>query len=204
MWTSPAHIRGRDLIWLAPLAAATGVAIATDHHTMASVVSHNPGFNHDNVDASNALLGAIVAIPVAQFAYGELDAQPHPRESGILGGESLADAVILDQGLKLIFWRERPHVDHANGKFWQSSVGADGSFPSSHSVFAWAAAAEIAGEYPSPWTKLTVYSMATGVSLTRVLGQEHFPSDALVGSAVGWLAGRYVYRVRHRWARRSR
>ena len=30
IWTSPARIRTKDLVWLAPLAAATGVAIATE------------------------------------------------------------------------------------------------------------------------------------------------------------------------------
>jgi membrane-associated phospholipid phosphatase len=39
--------------------------------------------------------------------------------------------------------------------------------------------------------------VSTGVSLTRVLGQEHFPTDVLVGSAAGWLIGHYVYR-KHR------
>ena len=43
IWTSPARIRRKDLVWLAPLAAATGVAIATDHYTMSTVVSHDPG-----------------------------------------------------------------------------------------------------------------------------------------------------------------
>jgi membrane-associated phospholipid phosphatase len=44
-----------------------------------------------------------------------------------------------------------------------------------------------------------VYSAATGVSLTRVLGQEHFPSDVLVGGAAGWLIGRYVVRRHLHW-----
>jgi membrane-associated phospholipid phosphatase len=47
-------------------------------------------------------------------------------------------------------------------------------------------------------TKLIVYGLATAVSLTRVLGQQHFSSDVLVGSAVGWLVGRYVFRKHHR------
>jgi membrane-associated phospholipid phosphatase len=33
------------------------------------------------------------------------------------------------------------------------------------------------------------------VGITRVLGQEHFPADVLVGGAAGWLIGHYV--VRH-------
>ncbi len=38
-----------------------------------------------------------------------------------------------------------------------------------------------------------VYSVASGVSLKRVLGQEHFPTDVLVGGAAGWLMVHYVF-----------
>lgn len=202
IWTSPAHIRKHDLVWLLPIAAATGVALATDAHTMRQVVSRDPEFNHNNVDAANSALTLLIAVPVVNFAYGEIGNHAHAREAGILGGEDLVDAGILEQGLKLGFWRERPHVDDSNGKFWQGSVGPDSSFPSSHTVFAWSTAAVIAGEYPSLWSQVSVYTLATTVSLTRVLGQEHFPSDVLVGSTVGWLAGHYIYKVRHRWQRR--
>lgn len=202
-WTSPARIRTHDLKWLAPLAAATGVALATDSYTLRHVVSHDPQFNHNNVDASNAMLTVLIAVPVVSFGYGQITGSEHPRETGILGGESLVNAFVLEQGTKLIFWRERPGVDNANGHFFQTNVGVDSSFPSSHSVFAWSTAAVIAGEYPSAWSQATVYTLATGVSLTRVLGQEHFPTDVLVGGAIGWLAGHYVYKVRHRWQRRN-
>ena len=65
-------------------------------------------------------------------------------------------------------------------------------------MIAWSSAAVIASEYNGPMTKITAYTLATGLSLTRVLGQQHFPSDVLVGSAVGWLIGRYVYRKHNR------
>jgi membrane-associated phospholipid phosphatase len=44
---------------------------------------------------------------------------------------------------------------------------------------------------------LLLYSAATGISVTRVLGQQHFPSDVLVGSAAGWFVGHYVYHKHH-------
>lgn len=204
IWTSPLRIRKHDLVWLLPLAAATGITLATDSRTMRDAVSHNPTFNHDNVDASNSMLTALIAVPVIDFGYGEIAGNDHEREAGILGGETLVDSLVLEEGMKLMFWRERPGVDNANGKFWQSNVGLDSSFPSSHCVFAWSTAAVIAGEHPERWSQLTVYTLATGVSLTRVLGQEHFPTDVLVGSAAGWLAGHYVYKVRHRWRRTVR
>ena len=197
IWTSPFHLRAHDLKWLTPLALATGAAIATDHRAMSQVVSRDPGFNNANINTSNALIGGFIALPVAIFGYGHFEQDDHARAAGILGGEALVDGVAVEQGMKLIFWRERPAVDSARGRFFQSSAGVDSSFPSSHSVLAWAAAATIAGEYPSRWKQIAVYSAATGVSLTRVLGQQHFPSDVLVGSAAGWLVGHYIAH-RHR------
>jgi membrane-associated phospholipid phosphatase len=94
--------------------------------------------------------------------------------------------------------RERPTLDSARGQFFQSSVGLDSSFPSTHSIIAWSSATVIAEEYPGPLTQLTAYGLATGVSLTRVLAKQHFPSDVVVGSAVGWLVGRYIFRKHHR------
>jgi membrane-associated phospholipid phosphatase len=199
IWTSPLRIRAHDLAWLAPLTLATGAAIGTDHKAMSSVVSHDATFNHANADASNVLTGGLIAIPVALFGIGQFHADGRATEAGILSGEALLDGVVVEQGMKLAFWRERPALDSARGRFFQSGAGADSSFPSSHSVLAWSSAAVIAGEYPSHWVQFGVYSMAAGVSVTRVLGQEHFPSDVLVGSAAGWLVGHYVYRKHHRF-----
>ena len=198
IWTSPARLRGRDALWLAPLALATGAAIASDHRAMRDVVSSNASLNQDSINASNALIGGFVAAPVALFGYGHLKQNEKARETGILSSEALVDGLVVEEAMKLAFWRERPTADSARGRFFQSSAGADSSFPSAHATLAWAAAASIAGEYRSPWTQIFVYSAATGVSLTRVMGQEHFPSDVLVGSAVGWLVGHYVVRRRHR------
>ena len=197
IWTSPAHLKIGDLEWLVPLAAGTGLAIATDQSAMKHVVSHNPGFNQKNIDASNAMIGGFIAAPVALYGLGHFRQSPHAREAGILSGEAMIDSLAVEQGMKLIFWRERPALNNAGGSFFKSDAGIDSSFPSSHSVVAWSAAAVLAGEYPSRLTQLFIYSAAAGVSLTRVMGQQHFPSDVLVGSAAGWLVGRYVFRKHH-------
>jgi PAP2 superfamily len=199
IWTSPLRFKPHDLEWFLPLAAATGVSLATDHHTMSSVVSHDPTFNQNNINASNVLVGSFIAAPVALYGVGHFKDDPHAREAGILGGEAIIDGLVVEQGLKLIFWRERPPANNARGHFFQGSAGIDSSFPSSHSLLTWASAAVIADEYPSHWTQFGVYTLATGVSLTRVLGQEHFPTDVLVGSAAGWLIGHYVFRTHHKF-----
>ncbi len=198
IWTSPARIRPGDFVWLAPLAVAIGVSIATDHHTMSSVVSHDRDFNNANVNAANALTGGLIAIPAGLYGLGLLHNNSHERETGILSGEAVIDAYIVQEGLKLMTWLERPMQDNGRDLFFQGSAGTDSSFPSNHSIIAWSSAAVIASEYPSAWAQLGVYSMATGVSLTRVMVQQHFPTDVLIGSAAGWLIGRYVVRRHHR------
>lgn len=199
IWTSPAHVKIGDLDWLVPLAAGTGLAIATDQSAMNHVVSKSPSFNQENIDVSNALVGGFIAAPVALYGLGHFVRSPQAREAGILSGEAMLDSVVVEQGMKLMFWRERPSMNNASGHFFKSDAGIDSSFPSSHSVVAWSAAAVLAGEYPSRWTQLLIYGAATGVSITRVMGQQHFPSDVLVGAAVGWLAGRHVFRARHKY-----
>jgi hypothetical protein len=46
---------------------------------------------------------------------------------------------------------------------------------------------------PVEVVQIGTYSLASSVSLMRVLGQEHFPTDVLVEGAAGWLIGHYVF-----------
>lgn len=199
IWSSPARIRDDNFRYLIPLGLAVTVAITTDHQAMSELVSRNASFNNTNTNASNVLVGPFIAAPAVIFAAGHFTGSDHARETGILGGEAMLDGLVVEQGMKLMFWRERPTVDNAKGKFFQTGVGWDSSFPSSHSMIAWSSAAVLAEEYPSRLNRLGIYTLATGVSLTRVLGQQHFPSDVLVGSAFGWMVGHYVYKKHHRW-----
>jgi membrane-associated phospholipid phosphatase len=198
IWTSPAHIRDSNVLIPVTLVLATTVTITTDHQFMTDIVTYDPSINNDAVTASNGLVGGFIAAPVVFYGLGHIHHDDHATETGILAGEAMLDSLAVSEVIKIISRRERPAVNNAKGEFFQSGVGFDSSFASNHSVIAWSSAAAIATEYPGPLTKLTAYGLATGVSITRVLGREHFPSDVLVGSAVGWLIGRYVVHHHHR------
>jgi hypothetical protein len=194
IWTSPARVRDKDLPVLVPLVLASGLAVTIDHQVMSSSRLDDTSLNNHALTASNGLLGGFVVAPVAIYGIGYLHHNDHATETGILAGEAMVDSLVVDEVLKVVTMRERPTVDGAKGKFFQSSVGLSSSFPSTHSIIAWSSAAVIAHEYGGPLTQITAYGLATGVSLTRVLARQHFPSDVVVGSAVGWLVGRYIFR----------
>jgi hypothetical protein len=195
---SPARIDTGDLKWLLPLAGATGASLGTDTYTMRHVVSRSPGFNGASAKGSDVLLGAALGVPVLLFGIGHVRADEHERETGLLASEAILDAYVFDTGVKYATLRERPNQNDARGHFFVGAASSSPSFVSGHSIMAWSSAAVLASEYNKPWQQVGIYTLASGVSLTRVLAQEHFPTDALLGSAAGWLIGRYVYHAHHR------
>jgi hypothetical protein len=80
-----------DLIWPLPFGAATGVALSIDTEAMRDI-SRDPAFNKGSVNASNSLLGCEIAIPIGLYSVGLFKGAAHPRETGILSGEVLADS----------------------------------------------------------------------------------------------------------------
>ncbi len=196
IWTSPAHLNPSNAVGPALLVLGTAVLMTTDHEVMANHVPIDASLNNHAVTASNALLGGFVSAPVIIYGLGRIHHDDDATETGILGGEAMVDSLAVDEVLKLVSMRERPDVNDSRGKFFQTSAVFDSSFPSTHCMIVWSSAAVIATEYNGPLTQITAYGLATGVSAARVLGRQHFPSDVLVGSAVGWMIGRYV--VHHR------
>jgi membrane-associated phospholipid phosphatase len=196
IWTSPLHVKPLDAMWLLPLAAATGTMIGSDQHTMIALVHINANDQKHFNTLSNAGVGALGIIPGTMYLWSLNQDAPQARETGLLSGEALVDSLAVSEAIQLVSRRDRPNVNNAKGNFFSSSP-TDSSFPSNHAIAAWAMASVLGDEYPGWLTRTAVYGLATGVSVSRVLAEQHFPSDVVVGSAAGWLIGHYVYRAHH-------
>ncbi|HEY7837725.1 MAG TPA: phosphatase PAP2 family protein [Terriglobales bacterium] len=109
-----------------------------------------------------------------------------------LSAEAYATASV--QTLKFAARRERPGtLDDADGGFNESGS----SFPSGHAVGAFTMASVLAHQYPnSTWADWTAYTVAGGVTAARFTAKEHFPSDLLVGSMLGFFTGRCALQCR--------
>lgn len=196
IFTSPLHIRALDLEYIVPLGVATGLLLGSDRHSMTQLVRTNATAQSRSRTVSDGGLAAIAGLPAAMYGYSVFHYAPRAHEAAILSGEAALDAYTVNELFKIVTRRERPAFDHSRGKFGVSAWN-DGSFPSNHAVLAWSIAGVLGSAYPGWLSRLTVYSLATAVSVSRVTANEHFPSDVLVGSATGWLIGHYVYRAHH-------
>lgn len=192
IWSSPRHLHFVDVDWLAPLALATGGMLATDTEYSKHLSNSPRQLNRSN-DLSNIGLGSLVGITGGLYLRGHTTSDDHAEESGILAGETTLDSLAVTYTLQNVFGRQHPLENDYRGDFWHGGH----SFPSAHAAAAWSLASIIAHEYPGPLTSLFTYGLAAGVSATRVDAKQHFNSDVLVGSTIGWLVGQQVYRQRH-------
>ncbi|HEY1995438.1 MAG TPA: capsule assembly Wzi family protein [Edaphobacter sp.] len=198
IWTSPLHVKPMDGLWLLPLAAVTGTMIGSDQHTMNSLIHINANDQQHFNTLSNASVGVLGALPAGMYLWSLNRDAPQARETGLLSGEALIDSLAVSEAIQFISRRDRPDVNNAKGNFFSSSV-TNSSFPSNHAAAAWAMASVVGDEYPGWLSRTVVYGLATTVSVSRVLAEQHFPSDVLIGSAAGWLIGHYVYRAHHNY-----
>ncbi len=192
IWTSPRGLRLQDATWMAPLTGVTAGLVISDAQFSRHLNNTPSRLNHSR-DLSDAGVAALVGIPVALYGWGTITRNEHQRETGLLTAEALTNTFALATLLKYSFGRQRPLEGNQLGQFGRSGA----SFPSEHAALAWSAASVLAHEYPGPLTQLFAYGTATAVAAARVTGKEHFPSDVLIGSALGWFVGRQVYRAHH-------
>jgi len=196
IWTSPLRLGSRDALWSVPFAGATAVAIHYDPSARQEL-----GIDHSRIDASNAISQfgstyATIGAGGTMYLIGRLSQNDHLAETGRLGTEAVIDATLVAEALKLATNRQRPDEGNGTGGFWPHGTRTfSDSFPSGHAIGSWALARVIADEYPNKPTQIGVYAFATAISVSRVTSLKHFPSDALVGSVLGYLIGGYV--VRH-------
>jgi len=192
IWTSPFHIRtAEDAIPWILVGAGTAGLIASDHLTSRQLPN-----TVDQISISQDIskLGAgYTVVPIAAGFYigGAFAHNEKARETGILGGEAIIDAAIVGEVVKLATQRQRPLDGNGNGSFFQGGS----SFPSGHSAVSWALASVVAHEYNKGWYPYAAYGLASLVSLSRLSGEQHFPSDVLAGGAMGWFVGRYVFKT---------
>ena len=124
------------------------------------------------------------------FALGTLTHHERLRETGALGLEALIDSAIVAGALKAAAGRQRP--SQGDGDFWKRG----NSFPSGHTITAWALATVVAEQYhDKPLIQFGAYGIAAAIGVSRFTSVSHYPSDVLIGGSLGYLIGRYVVRA---------
>jgi membrane-associated phospholipid phosphatase len=182
-------IRPSNLKWELPIAAATGLLIATgDTHINNRIQS--PSFEQNSARASNIGLGIELGAAGLMYLGGCAGHRSsYAAQTGFTALEAMGAADLMTIGIKSATNRQYAYHSNSQGEFWEGGR----SFPSGHTAASFAFASVIAHRYPHNfWIKWGAYGLATGVSFARVGGKKHFASDILVGGALGYVTGTYL------------
>jgi membrane-associated phospholipid phosphatase len=149
----------------------------------------------------------------ALTTYGFIFKNEKIKSTAFLATQSYLTAGAIQYSIKFLSSRQRPdYFDPKtniskpvfHGPFYKFSKEALGtsnsSFPSGHTTAVFAAATVYAMEYRHhPWIPVFAYSFASLVGISRMTEAKHWPTDVIVGAAIGILSGRQVVNNYHRY-----
>ena len=108
---------------------------------------------------------------------------------------------VISQGLKFFIDRERPFITYPFIE--KLSTGGDSSFPSGHTMEAFALAAALSSLFSGKRIIFPVYAWALLVGYSRLALGVHYPSDIaagiVIGSLIGWVVPWIVKKTRPSW-----
>ncbi|MFL5638211.1 MAG: phosphatase PAP2 family protein, partial [Gemmatimonadaceae bacterium] len=141
------------------------------------------------------------------YLIGRANGQLRVQALGLHSVESILLADILGVGIKTLAGRQRPYLDIKNPYSFQLFRGLNDdryrSFPSGHTITAFAFAATVARETQFWWPHsgyyvgTVMYGGAGLVGLSRMYNNQHWASDVMGGAAIGTLIGLKVVKYTH-------
>jgi membrane-associated phospholipid phosphatase len=137
------------------------------------------------------------ALPVAAMGLSGLfaldESRPRLQDAGIAALEAGALAFAGVEVVKRAVGRARPDAGLGSGKFDAfSNEDRFHSFPSRHAAVMWAAVTPYAKEYGMPW----LYGLAALTNAGRAGSREHWVSDTVAGSLLGYWLGSIAWEAR--------
>jgi PAP2 superfamily protein len=139
--------------------------------------------------------GSAIALVGGAYVFSRWSGNERLARSSSLAAEALLDAGLWNVALKRLTRRTRP-TGGGQGDFFVDRAPegqSTDSFPSGHSMGAFAVATVLAEEYRDRrWVPWVAYTTAGLIGGSRVSLERHFPSDVMVGALLGHSIGRMV------------
>jgi hypothetical protein len=189
-----ARASGGRIDWLPSAVIAGGILASSatlDRAGFRRADRHrNSGWLKDGVKFGNAL--PVVAMGLSGvFAFDQ--SRPQLSDAGLAALEAGGVALVGSSLLKYGIGRSRPTSGEGRGDFDPgNSQERFQSFPSRHSAVMWAAVTPYAKEYDMPW----LYGVAALTNAARVGSREHWVSDTVAGSLLGYALGHIAWEAR--------
>ena len=169
-----------------------GISLASavaDNSLDRFAVNHgNSGITPDLKRVGNALPFVAIGYSATMYLASDVDSKPARTAYSALAAGGVGALSAL--GLKYAMGRARPSADQGASSFTPLSANnGDTSWPSMHTTVMWAMITPYAKSYDATW----LYGMAAVTNAARVIGRDHWFSDTVAGSLLGYAIGNFIW-----------
>jgi len=199
IWSFPARLaHGQDLVPTAAVLGTTAGLLVVDPIEAGYFRRTTTFHEFKYIFNGNATAIGMGVTAASLYAIGRFRKDSKMQHTALLAGEAMADTALVQTVLKDVTMRLRPVRYPASGWFATSSsptsyIRGNGSFPSGHSIEAFAVATIIARRYGNHrWVPFVAYGLASVVGFSRLTLNVHFLSDVFMGGALGYSISRFT------------
>ena len=152
-------------------------------------------FNHHYIPGSIPFLQFIssvttyvsIAVVIMVFIFSFIRKQSLLRYYSLILAIVLIAVAVVSPVMKSLIYRERPFYTHQHIE--KRSEGGESSFPSGHSMEAFALAVTLSLCFRRKSVTITAVTWALLVGYSRIALGVHYPSDVLAGMLIGGFLG---------------
>ena len=192
-WGHGARALGSSSAWETALLGAGAVlgSAVLDRSVSRSVDRHPGSRALDTLDGFGKWLPIAAIGGAGLAALSEQDRRF--SNTGIAAIEAGATGLFANLGIKYAVGRARPVDGKGPGDF-EPFKRSGSSFPSNHATVTWAAVTPFAKEYDAPW----LYGVAALTNAGRIASREHWLSDTVASSLLGFAIGDFLWQERRK------
>jgi len=193
-FSNPSKWNSSDWLILSGTVAFTAGTFLADKPARDFALKNKSSFNDFLFQYDKAFNFAVPLIGIiGTYGYGVAFKDPKIRNLGLQLTESCAYSGIITVVLKSLAGRSRPYTNKGNMNWSPFKTNDDQlSFPSGHSTLSFAFCTVMANHIDNVYWKIGWYSFAALVSSARIYHDQHWFSDVIAGSAIGYFIGDYV------------
>ncbi|MBI5919189.1 MAG: YjbH domain-containing protein [Nitrosomonadales bacterium] len=183
-----------DIDWLTSAAIGGGIVLASSllDKPADRIVQRNG--QNAGVKAVNRVGNTLVPLVAGAGAVVAALSTDDPllSRTGYTAIEAGGTALALSLGSKYVVGRARPMAGQGSASFHPFAGSANArtdGFPSGHAMIVWATLTPFAVAYDEPW----LYGVASLTNLARVGSRNHWVSDTVAGSVLGYGIGKILW-----------
>ena len=191
--TAPAHFDKHDFVNLGITSAIVAGAFLADNSVREFAGRNHSGFNDGLLSIDKYALGFSVVSIGGIGGYGLIANDYKAKELGLKLAEAVCYSELIGEIIKITAGRSRPYTGKGHTDFNPFNLSDDkNSFPSNHTIFAFAFARVMAGESNNIFWKAGWYTLAAVMAGARSYHDMHWLSDLALGACIGYFVGDFT------------